>query len=71
MIVDMIMPHMAGRETFLAMQEINPGVKALLSSGYGIDGEAQSILDDGALGFLQKPFDLDQLSRKVAEALTH
>ena len=68
-ILDMAMPVLSGRDAFIAMREINPEVKALLSSGYGVDGEAQSILDEGALGFLQKPYHLTELSRKVADAL--
>ena len=33
-IVDMIMPRLSGRETFLAMKEINPMVKTILSTGF-------------------------------------
>jgi len=33
-ILDMVMPEMNGRETFLAMRRINPDIRALLSSGY-------------------------------------
>ena len=68
-ILDMAMPRMGGGDTFLAMREINPDIKALLSSGYGINGEAQSILDLGVMGFLKKPFQLAHLSEMVAEAL--
>jgi DNA-binding NarL/FixJ family response regulator len=50
------------------MQGINADIKALLSSGYGIDGEAQRILDEGVRGFLQKPFQKAQLSAKVARS---
>lgn len=68
-ILDMIMPEMGGHEAFLAMREVNPKVKALLSSGYSMDGEAQSILDDGVTGFVGKPYRQTGLSMKVAEAL--
>jgi len=37
------------RELYRAMRKSNPGIRAILSSGYSIDGEAQSILDDGVL----------------------
>ena len=68
-ILDMVMPVLGGRDAFIAMREINPQVKALLSSGYGIDGEAQSTLDEGVLGFLKKPYRLTELSHKIADAL--
>ncbi len=68
-ILDMIMARSGGRDTYRAMRAINPGVRALLSSGYSLDGEAQSILDDGVLGFVQKPFDTKELSQRLADAL--
>lgn len=68
-ILDMVMPEMDGRQTFKAMREINPSVKALLSSGYSIDDEAQSIQNEGMLGFIQKPFLLATLRQVIADAL--
>ena len=68
-ILDMVMPKMGGRDTFIAMRRINKEVKALLASGYSIGDEAQAILDEGVICFLQKPFTSADLSRKVIEAL--
>ncbi len=68
-ILDMVMPQMGGREAFVALRGINPDVRALLSSGYSLDGEAQSILDEGVLGFIGKPYHRTELSRKIEEAL--
>ena len=68
-ILDVVMPKLGGRDAFAAMRKINPALKVLVSSGYSLDGEAREILDDGALGFLQKPFNQAELARKVAEAL--
>jgi len=68
-ILDMVMPELGGRDTFIAMREINPEIKAILSSGYSIDGPAQEILDEGVQAFIQKPFDTKKLSDKVAEVL--
>ena len=68
-ILDMIMPVMGGRETFTLMKNINPEILAILSSGYSIDGEAQSILDDGVKAFITKPHRLIELSKKVAQVL--
>jgi CheY-like chemotaxis protein len=70
-ILDMVMPVMDGKDSFLAMRKINPDISALLASGYSIDGEAQGILDVGVKGFIQKPFKSDQLSRKIAEVLNN
>jgi PAS domain S-box-containing protein len=68
-ILDLVMPRMSGRETFLALREIDPSVRVLLSSGYSVDGEAQQILDQGALGFIQKPYQSTALSQTLAEVL--
>ncbi len=68
-ILDMIMPEMSGEKVFGRLQEINPDVKVLLSSGYSIDGKAARIMEKGCRGFIQKPFTLKQLSEKVREVL--
>ena len=64
-IMDMIMPGMGGGEAFDRLKEINPGAKVLLSSGYSINGQATKILQRGCDGFIQKPFNMEQLSEKM------
>jgi PAS domain S-box-containing protein len=68
-ILDLIMPHMHGGEVFDRMKQINPRAKVLLSSGYSLSGQAENILERGCNGFIQKPFDTVQLSRKIREIL--
>ncbi len=68
-VLDMIMPGMGGGETFDRLVEIDPEVKVLLSSGYSIDGLATDIMDRGCKQFIQKPFDIKELSRKLREVL--
>jgi CheY-like chemotaxis protein len=65
----MIMPDMSGSETFDNLKKINPDIKVLLSSGYSIDGQASEILNRGCNGFVQKPFNLKQISSKIREIL--
>ena len=64
-ILDMIMPDMGGGMVYDQLKVLNPDIKALLASGYSIDGQATEILDRGCNGFIQKPFDLQSLSEKV------
>jgi two-component system cell cycle sensor histidine kinase/response regulator CckA len=72
LILDMIMPDMGGKETLEHIREVNPDIKVLLSSGYSIDGQAKEIMEKGCDGFIQKPFDIKELSHKVREILdTH
>jgi len=68
-ILDMVMPGMGGGAAFDALRAINPAVKIILSSGYSVDGVARTILDRGCNGFIQKPFLLAELSRKIREIL--
>jgi two-component system cell cycle sensor histidine kinase/response regulator CckA len=68
-ILDMVMPGMSGGETFERLREINPGQKVLLSSGYSINGRATEIMERGCDGFMQKPFNMIQLSQKIREIL--
>jgi DNA-binding NtrC family response regulator len=63
------MPNMKGGEVFDRLKEINPEVIVLLSSGYSIDGEASKILERGCSGFIQKPFDMNQLSQSIGALL--
>ncbi len=67
--MDMIMPEMGGGETFDRLKEIDPDVKVLLSSGYSINGQATKILRRGCDGFIQKPFNMNQLAEKVQQIL--
>jgi CheY-like chemotaxis protein len=64
-LLDIIMPDLHGGEVFDRIKEINPDVKVLLSSGYSANGQAVPILERGCDGFIQKPFDLQRLSREI------
>lgn len=68
-ILDMVMPRLAGPEAFEAMRMINPDVKILIASGFSINGAASSLLKAGAAGFLQKPYQAEDLSLKLHEIL--
>jgi len=68
-ILDMIMPEMGGGEAYDRLQEIQPDVKVLLSSGYSINGQAQTIMDRGCKGFIHKPFSTLDLSKKLRQVL--
>jgi DNA-binding NtrC family response regulator len=60
---------MNGGDVYDAVKAIDPGVTALLSSGYSRDGRADNILGAGCNGFIQKPFSMAKLSEKVGEIL--
>lgn len=68
-ILDMVMPEMTGKDTFLAMKEINPDIKAMIASGYNKEGDTRIALDSGAKGFIPKPFSQSELAEAVEKAL--
>jgi CheY-like chemotaxis protein len=69
-ILDMIMPGIGGAETFDQLKLMNKEIPVILSSGYSLNGQAEQILEKGCCGFIQKPFNLDELSEKIRKALT-
>jgi CheY-like chemotaxis protein len=69
-ILDMIMPDMSGGETYDKLLGTNSKIKVLLSSGYSIDGQAAEILERGCDGFIQKPFNIKELSFKINDILS-
>jgi PAS domain S-box-containing protein len=68
-VLDMIMPQMGGGETYDQIKKMKPGIKVLLSSGYSINGQASEILNRGCNGFIQKPFNLQNLSKNLRAIL--
>lgn len=68
-ILDLIMPGLDGGKTFDRIRQIDPTMRVLLSSGYALDGQAESVLNKGCNGFLQKPFTIQELSNKVRSVL--
>ncbi|PIE70160.1 MAG: hypothetical protein CSA22_09300 [Deltaproteobacteria bacterium] len=68
-LLDIGLPDMKGEEVFYRIQSARPNVKTLICSGYSVDGPAQKLLDDGAHGFLQKPYFLATLSSKIQEIM--
>lgn len=68
-ILDLVMPVMGGKKAFPLIREINPDAIVLVSSGYSLEGEAQSLLDTGASAFLQKPFKRDKLVHLIHDLL--
>ncbi len=69
-VLDMLMPNMGGEEAFYILKELDPNVRVLISSGYVSQEEIQNVMDEGAAGFLRKPYRMIDLARKVHEMLT-
>ncbi len=68
-ILDLIMPHMNGRDAFDAIRALPSDIPILLSSGYALDGQAAGMMQKGCNGFIQKPFSVTALTQKVRALL--
>jgi two-component system cell cycle sensor histidine kinase/response regulator CckA len=68
-ILDMIMPGVSGGEVYDEIKKLNPKAKVLLSSGYSLEGQASEIMERGCNGFIQKPFNIQELSKRIREVL--
>ncbi|MBC8431463.1 MAG: response regulator [Desulfobacterales bacterium] len=68
-LLDIILPDIEGKEVYPQLMEARPNLKVIVCSGYSIDGPARQILDAGAQGFIQKPFNLSALLEKLEEVL--
>jgi PAS domain S-box-containing protein len=68
-ILDLIMPGLDGKQTYEKLRELMPKLPVILSSGYSINGQATEILQKGGNGFIQKPYNISQLSQKINDVL--
>lgn len=67
-ILDVVMPG-GGVGLVRRMRDEQPDVRLLVSTGYGPSGEVQRMLEAGATGFLQKPYEITELRDAVRAAL--
>lgn len=69
LITDVVMPEMNGKDLKENISRLIPGIRVLFMSGY--TGEVLTHLNDleNDIHFLQKPFSIDSLTRKVREVL--
>jgi len=66
-ILDLNMPGMSGHVCLQRLLEMDMNARVLVASGYSDKGMEQTVLSQGAAGFLAKPFKLDILLKKVDE----
>jgi CheY-like chemotaxis protein len=69
-ILDLTVPGgLGGRETLAGLRGIDPAVRAIVSSGYSDDPVLADFRAYGFAAAARKPFTLDELRARVAEAL--
>lgn len=68
-ILDMAMPKLSGLDTLRELRALNPSARVLVSSGYCSEEDLQAVKDEGAAGFITKPYRPADLARHVRTAL--
>src|SRR6266566_8494328 len=58
-LLDIIMPGMNGHQTLRALRKIDPGLPVLISTGYSDRSAAAILVDEGADGFVNKPYHIE------------
>lgn len=69
-ILDLTMPRMNGEETFREMRVRHPDIPVILTSGFNEQDTVQHFLGKGLAGFLQKPFQVEDLRARIREVLS-
>lgn len=69
LLTDVVMPQMNGHELWEKLNANHPHLKVLFTSGYTDDMIVRSGIKNDETNFLQKPFSIDVLTRKVREIL--
>jgi len=68
-IIDVVMPRKSGDETYNELKEINKDIKVLVMSGFSQDERVQQMLAKGAKQFIQKPFNMEKLTKAIESVI--
>ena len=68
-LTDVVMPGMSGKDLVSRLKSGRPGIKALYTSGYTDNAIVDNGMLESGVAFLQKPFAIEILARKVREVI--
>jgi len=68
-LLDMTMPRADGITALREMKRRKPGACVILCSGFGEQGAAERATVEGAAGFIQKPYGLEELKTTILQVL--
>ncbi|MFN8445939.1 MAG: response regulator [Caldilineaceae bacterium] len=66
---DLVMPEIDGTKLYQHLSQKRPDIKVVIMSGYALPERLKSLYQSGKIGYLAKPFDLQQVAEVVFKAL--
>lgn len=70
-VLDVMMPGMGGLEVLQRIKELNPQIPVILLTGRSTTKEGLEGMRLGAFDYLMKPLSIDDLIKKMQEAVKH
>jgi DNA-binding NtrC family response regulator len=67
-VMDLMMPEMAGLEALKALKDLKPELQIILLTGYATREIETAALKLGAVDLIEKPADIERLLEKIKEA---
>jgi DNA-binding NtrC family response regulator len=68
-VLDIMLPDVDGHEVFRRIREIDPVAQVIIASGYNQERDANDLLKEGAVRFVQKPYRIASLVGMVGDVL--
>jgi PAS domain S-box-containing protein len=68
-LLDLTMPLLGGRECLKRILAIDPKARVVISSGFSEEATVRDLLADGAVDYIQKPYDIEVLARVINQAI--
>ena len=68
-LLDIRMPRMSGLEVLKRIKLLHPAMPVIIMTGFGSMPTALEAIEKGAVGYITKPFNIDDLKAAVRKAL--
>ena len=68
-LTDIKLPHMSGMDILKHVKENKPDIPVIMITAYGTIKQAVQAFKQGALDYVLKPFDMDELKMVVSQGL--
>ena len=68
-ILDLGLPDMEGKELYSRLVRLRPDMRTVVCSGDSVEGAPREIMNAGASGFIQKPYNYDSLISVITTVL--